>query len=377
MLNRPRSQSLKIACKLLIVASVVGCAPLSDKLSDKYKAKDPNQSFEAAYQQHVEQKYGPQAGPNGRLKYYDDLLALSDDLIDRERKLDEERKIFLTKQKNTLDEVYASDRVEFAQFAAISKVHRKKLVELDQKKIELAKSPAKNQAKIEAINRQLDELSVQLEQRASEEANQQSRLKSQQQQLDKIQEELSAIAGRNYTLIADQRRQAVRNEIVHEQLLNADTAYLELKKTLLMGRASGDTLLDISELMLSTATTLSGGAMAKANLGAASTLLKGSRASIDKNFFAQQALAAIINAIEDRRQMDKLAIIKGLGRTTIDYPLQQALSDVRTYQNRANLMAGVLDLANQTANKVKESEKDLEDEKQGQEGKKNLQRDNN
>ena len=133
-----------------------------------------------------------------------------------------------------------------------------------------------------------------------------------------------------------------------------------------MGRATGDTMLDISELMLSTATTLTGGAMAKANLGAASTLLKGSRTSVDKNFFAQQALAAILNAIEDRRQLDKLAIIKGLGATTIDYSLQQALADVRLYQSRANLMSGVLDLANQSANNAKISEDKVEAEKKNQ-----------
>lgn len=353
----------RAVCPLFIV---VVCLSGCSTLSDKYKAKDANQSFQAAYQRHVESKYGEGAGNNDRLKFYDDLLYQSDRYIESTRKLDAERIVVLTGQRNELDATYARSRVEAAQFSAVTKVLKKRLIELEAKKLLLAKNLEKNEARIALVERQIDELNVELEPRIIEESNQQARLKSQQEHADQIRGEIAAIAARDYTTLGDQKRRAVRDEIVHEQLLNADSAYLELKNSLLMGRAGADTLLDISELMLSTATTLTGGAMAKANLGAASTLLKGSRTSVDKNFFAQQALAAILNAIEDRRQLDKLTIIKGLGASTMDYPLQQALADVRVYQSRANLMSGVLDLSNQTAANVKKSEQDLVDETKSQ-----------
>jgi hypothetical protein len=179
------------------------------------------------------------------------------------------------------------------------------------------------------------------------------------QKILKTNLELSILDERDYDGLADERRRSVRNELVHEMLFEADDIYMDFKNQLLAVRAGADTVLDISELFISTATVLSGGAMAKANLGAASTLLKGSRTSFDKNFFAQQALASIINAMEDKRQVDKLAIITGLSKSTANYPLAQAVSDVRSYRSRASLMSGVLDVANQTANKAKESEAKL------------------
>jgi hypothetical protein len=147
---------------------------------------------------------------------------------------------------------------------------------------------------------------------------------------------------------------------MNDFLAIADFHYYEFKNNLMAGRASSDTLLDISELVLSTATTLTGGLTAKTNLGASSTLLKGSRAAVDKNLFVQQTLAAIINGIDDRRQKDRADIVNKMQQTTDQYPLAQGLSDVQLYQSRASLVAGAMAVANETANKSHDSEINLQ-----------------
>lgn len=173
------------------------------------------------------------------------------------------------------------------------------------------------------------------------------------------QQKLIALIDKDYSDEGDRERREFRNRIIHELLAIADSHYYAFKSSLLTGRAGGDTAMDITELALSTATTLVGGVTAKGNLGAASTLLKGSRTSIDKNFFVQQTLSSIINGIEDKRQTDLLSIEKKLRTSTDDYPLTQGLSDVELYQSRASLIDGAMAVANQTAAKATQSAREL------------------
>lgn len=144
------------------------------------------------------------------------------------------------------------------------------------------------------------------------------------------------------------RKKMIRDEVVKDFLAMADSNYLEFKDVLLTGRATTDTVGDIAELLLSTAATLTGGVTSKTNLAAASTLLKGSRATIDKNFFAQQTMRAIINSIEAGRASDKQLILAKLNKPTSDYPLSEAVSDAQRYESRASLASAILDIANQT-----------------------------
>ena len=161
---------------------------------------------------------------------------------------------------------------------------------------------------------------------------------------------------------SETERLRIRAEIVADFIALADMSYLQFKNELLAGRIQSDLMADIAELMLSTATVLTGGITAKANLGAASTLLKGSRSSIDRNFFAQQSMRAIINGMEDGRQKDRLAIFKKLKTSTLEYPLSLAIADVQQYHSRADLFVAVVDVANQTANSASQSMEKLQEE---------------
>ncbi|HBF49265.1 MAG TPA: hypothetical protein DDX04_01510 [Massilia sp.] len=144
------------------------------------------------------------------------------------------------------------------------------------------------------------------------------------------------------------KKRGIRDQIVKDYLALADANYFAFKDDLLTGRAATDTIGDIAELLLSTATTLTGGVNSKTNLAAASTLLKGSRATVDKNFFAQQTMRAIINSIEAGRASDRLLINENLKKSTANYPLSEAIAEAQHYQSRASLSSAVLDIANQT-----------------------------
>jgi hypothetical protein len=146
-------------------------------------------------------------------------------------------------------------------------------------------------------------------------------------------------------------KESIRNEIVNDFLSMADTDYAYFKNGLLAGRAESDAVLDISDLILSTTGTLFGSVTGKANLSAASTILKGSRSAYDKNFFAQQTIASIINVIEEARKKDRIEIKERLKTGIDEYPLSTAVAEADKYKRRANILAGALDVTNKTAEK--------------------------
>lgn len=340
---------------LFCLVPLVGC----NTLAERYTAKEiGNQTtLEQKYHDHLDQKYSGLF--NDRLKLYDELPQTNEKFIVLRREEDAKKRSVLKEEAVTVGRAVSDIKIELGRTSAKMQLTRARIKESEGRRIALEKKATSKDdqaSALDELNDKIVQLNFDLELQQTEHTFLTEMLADRVQQMAKTNLELSTLDKRDYDSLADGRRRSVRNELVHEMLFEADNIYLDFKNQLLAGRAGADTVLDISELLISTATVLSGGAMAKANLGAASTLLKGSRTSFDKNFFAQQALASIINAMEDKRQVDKLAIITGLSKSTADYPLAQAVSDVRSYRSRASLMSGVLDVANQTATKSKESE---------------------
>lgn len=158
----------------------------------------------------------------------------------------------------------------------------------------------------------------------------------------------------DYHFQADQERRELRNAVIYDFMAMADFYYYKFKNDLLASRAYGETGFDLSELALSTAATLTGGLTSKTNLSAASTLLKGSRSSIDKNLFVEQTISTIVTGIEIRREEDRVAILGKMEESTDDYPISLALSDIERYQSHASLISGAVIVANETSKRAVE-----------------------
>jgi len=161
--------------------------------------------------------------------------------------------------------------------------------------------------------------------------------------------DIEALRKTDFALLADKERRDLRNAVVFDFMAMADFNYYKFKNELLARRAYGDTGFDLTELALSTAATLSGGLTSKTNLSAASTLLKGSRSSIDKNLFVEQTISTIINGIELRREEDRRIILGKMEESSDKYPISLALGDVQRYQSHASLISGAVIVANETA----------------------------
>lgn len=341
----------------VVLVAISGCAAIRPS----EKAKQLN--FREIYADSVKTKYA-YGGLDATFKKYDELQQSKGQAEAFLRAQDEDKRAKLTQSAAQLSQEISARQAEIDLLKAQIADAQTKVISLEKQKADLGKKTgdASTATKIAAIETQIDGLRQRGNVASSGLTRMASDLESAKAGRQAALDLAVELKNKTYPAIEDQCKQ-MRSAFVYDLLALADSNYLNFKDSLLEGRAGYDTVLDITELMLSSATTLVGGLTARGNLGASSTLLKGSRSSVDKNFFAQQTLASILNAIEDQQQKDKVEILKGLTKSTTDYPLTQAFSDVQNYESRASLVAGALLVANQTASTAKKSKDELDEVK--------------
>lgn len=345
---------------LPILLSLPGCAGMIRTPQDQATQID----FGASYMNSLSEKYKPSDNSTvtqlrQQLTKYDDLEGLDMD--------EEARRIDLGIKSKALAEIQSMTNSVHGIDAEISRqltyktIEENRLKALEKEFLALNKKTPPPDVAIAALQDKIDERKTKISEIASTLKKFEADKSSQSLLIEEKKLAVKTIDGKVYQT-SETHRMRIRNGIVRDFMAIADHNYMQFKNELLAGRVRTDTIADITELLLSTATTLTGGLMTKTNLGAASTLLKGSRATVDKNFFAQQTMRAIINSMEASRSSDKTVIISKMNKSTSIYPISEAISDVQRYQSRASLFLAVLDLANQSGKSAVSLEKDLNTE---------------
>lgn len=153
------------------------------------------------------------------------------------------------------------------------------------------------------------------------------------------------------TATGESKKQA-RNDILNDLMWLADDYYGQLTSQLRNNNAWRQTLFDAAKLGLGAAGSVVGGAELKAILAATGTAVQGLNTSIDKNFYAQQSVEAIVAAMDSQRAEDKKLVIAGMAQfadQTPTYPLTQGLLDVQKYALDTTLTHALIALSQKAA----------------------------
>jgi len=155
-------------------------------------------------------------------------------------------------------------------------------------------------------------------------------------------------------------RRAMRDRIITTLMFLIDQGYEQFTYDLYTSRAHTNVFMDMSVLGLTGAATVTGGESAKTLLAAIATLVEGSRLSIDKNLFFEQASPVLIATMTAVRESTALRINSRLSENnTLDYTLTMALSDVLAYYQAGTVPAAIAQLgvdASVRTNEVKIAE---------------------
>lgn len=132
-----------------------------------------------------------------------------------------------------------------------------------------------------------------------------------------------------------------RNSFIDGRLALYNIRYVEFIQTLGVDKQVLDTSSDIMLLGLNTAGMLTGGVRAKANLAAAATLITGSKTSIDKNFYFEKTMPALVATMNNQRKSVLIRIIDGRNDDLKNYSMTQALGDLYDYEHAGTLIGAI------------------------------------
>ena len=154
----------------------------------------------------------------------------------------------------------------------------------------------------------------------------------------------------DYNKAADgtEAKRLARNKMVYGVMAEIDYVYHNYEIALFMNEGSFRVATDILALGLGVASTVTNGERAKTVLSAALTGFTGATLSIDKNFFRQQTVQALISSMQAGRDQTKNLILQRLSEPDTTYPFQAARSDMTAYFF-AGTLPGALQHLNQTA----------------------------
>lgn len=132
-----------------------------------------------------------------------------------------------------------------------------------------------------------------------------------------------------------------RNAWIEANLISVNKDYNAFVTNLQQNRAGWAIGTGILDLTFDVASSLTPSAGVKANYAAASALLTGSYAVIDKEAFLEKTVSALVSAMNARRKEALVAILAGMRLSTDQYPLAVAHEDLLEYQRSGSLLSGL------------------------------------
>ncbi len=139
-----------------------------------------------------------------------------------------------------------------------------------------------------------------------------------------------------YQIKAPADQKAYRDRIIGIYMTAIDSEFMEFRRHLSRQAKSSNFVLDLGVLGLSGGASFAGQRTANI-LSAGAAGLTGTRGSISKQLFFEQALPAMLGNIDAQRTTVRTQIIQRMQQSADQYPLPVALSDLTRYEEAASL----------------------------------------
>lgn len=153
---------------------------------------------------------------------------------------------------------------------------------------------------------------------------------------------------------------SARNNFIVGRLALINLQYIKFVRELSAVRSEINTAFDILGAGLGLTTALVGSYGAAAALGAASAGVGATRTSIDKNFFYEKTVGALVGAMNAQRKVALIPVLAGLKQDVDTYPLGQALSDLSEYYFAGTFAGGLQAIEKDSGAKEKLADEAIE-----------------
>ena len=147
---------------------------------------------------------------------------------------------------------------------------------------------------------------------------------------------------KNYTDTKNpQEKQPLRDKLVYSVVAEIDYAFGNFESRLFLDQGAFRVGSDFLSLGLAAGSTITPAARTKTVLSALIAGTTGTSLSLDKNFFQQQTIQALVSSMEANRDGIKTNILKQLTLGVDKYPFEAARSDLIKYYFAGTLVSGL------------------------------------
>jgi hypothetical protein len=153
--------------------------------------------------------------------------------------------------------------------------------------------------------------------------------------------------------------QEYRDSVIYRELAADDDNFGQFVRELRSERAGGNIATDLALITLNGLGVVTGGAHTKQLLAAISGGLIGAKGSVDKELFNLEAMSAILSRMRAARLQALVPIKAGLAQSPADYPLEQALFDLRAYLNAGTLSGTLAAISNDAGEKSEDARQQI------------------
>jgi len=150
-----------------------------------------------------------------------------------------------------------------------------------------------------------------------------------------------------------------RNRILNDLLILSELRYKEWKNKIKYSSDLPNSIIDVIAIGLSATASLTTGDLSQIFSGSTTAIL-GMQESVNRRFFANQTIEAIVQAIELERIKKKQQIIVNLDKTIDKYSLSAGVRDINEYDALVSIPDGINFILNKIGGEKIKEEKVLQ-----------------
>jgi len=150
-----------------------------------------------------------------------------------------------------------------------------------------------------------------------------------------------------------------RDKVISARLVMINLEYLKWLRKITAEKQFLDTATDVLIMSINLAATAAGGEGTKMVLSAISAGIAGSKASIDKHYYYEKTVPALIAAMNAQRKVVLERILIGMKGDLEEYSFEQALADVYEYYQAGTFMGAVMAIQADSGAKEKKADEKI------------------
>ncbi|OHB61210.1 MAG: hypothetical protein A2167_05230 [Planctomycetes bacterium RBG_13_46_10] len=152
---------------------------------------------------------------------------------------------------------------------------------------------------------------------------------------------------------------AARDKFIAGRLTMMNIRYIQFIRQMTSDKQLLDSSVEILGIGLNIAGVLFDSAATKTALAGVAAGVTGSKATIDKNYYFERTIPALIAAMNAQRKAAFIPILTGIQKDVNEYPFEQAVTDLHSYYFAGTFIGAIQAIQTDAGVKERETDKDI------------------